>query len=97
MNGLTPAFLSNHDRRVHREAFPQSLSRVRGGCCAGPSCRHQSMEATMGSEPVKAGEFRLEVVLIPVSDVDRARASTILSAGDSTPTSPRTTTTGWCR
>ncbi len=28
----------------------------------------------MGSEPVKAGEFRLEVVVIPVSDVDRAKS-----------------------
>ena len=27
----------------------------------------------MGSEPVQAGEFRLEVVVIPVSDVDRAK------------------------
>ena len=28
----------------------------------------------MGTEPVKAGEFRLEVVVIPVTDVDRAKA-----------------------
>jgi predicted enzyme related to lactoylglutathione lyase len=27
----------------------------------------------MGSEPVQAGEFKLEVVVIPVSDVDRAK------------------------
>ena len=27
----------------------------------------------MGTEPVKPGEFRLEVVVIPVSDVDRAK------------------------
>jgi len=27
-----------------------------------------------GTEPVQAGEFRLEVVVIPVSDVDRAKA-----------------------
>jgi len=27
----------------------------------------------VGSEPVQAGEFRLEVVVIPVSDVDRAK------------------------
>ena len=26
-----------------------------------------------GTEPVKAGEFRLEVVVVPVSDVDRAK------------------------
>jgi catechol 2,3-dioxygenase-like lactoylglutathione lyase family enzyme len=33
------------------------------------------MEADMsGTEPVQAGEFRLEVVVIPVSDVDRAKA-----------------------
>jgi catechol 2,3-dioxygenase-like lactoylglutathione lyase family enzyme len=28
----------------------------------------------MGSEPVKAGEFKLEIVVIPVSDVDRAKS-----------------------
>jgi catechol 2,3-dioxygenase-like lactoylglutathione lyase family enzyme len=28
----------------------------------------------MGSEPVQAGEFKLEVVVIPVSDVDRAKS-----------------------
>ena len=28
----------------------------------------------MSSEPVQAGEFRLEVVVIPVSDVDRAKS-----------------------
>jgi predicted enzyme related to lactoylglutathione lyase len=28
----------------------------------------------MASEPVQAGEFRLEVVVIPVSDVDRAKS-----------------------
>jgi len=27
-----------------------------------------------GTEPVQAGEFRLEVVVVPVSDVDRAKA-----------------------
>ena len=32
-----------------------------------------SIERRAGSPPVKAGEVRLEVVLIPVSDVDRAR------------------------
>jgi catechol 2,3-dioxygenase-like lactoylglutathione lyase family enzyme len=33
------------------------------------------MEADMsGTEPVQAGEFRLEVVVVPVSDVDRAKA-----------------------
>jgi catechol 2,3-dioxygenase-like lactoylglutathione lyase family enzyme len=33
------------------------------------------MEADMsGTEPVRAGEFRLEVVVVPVSDVDRAKA-----------------------
>jgi catechol 2,3-dioxygenase-like lactoylglutathione lyase family enzyme len=33
------------------------------------------MEAEMsGSEPVQAGEFRLEVVVVPVSDVDRAKS-----------------------
>jgi catechol 2,3-dioxygenase-like lactoylglutathione lyase family enzyme len=28
----------------------------------------------MSSEPVKAGEFKLEIVVIPVSDVDRAKS-----------------------
>jgi predicted enzyme related to lactoylglutathione lyase len=28
----------------------------------------------MGTEPVKAGEFKLEIVVIPVSDVDRAKS-----------------------
>jgi catechol 2,3-dioxygenase-like lactoylglutathione lyase family enzyme len=33
------------------------------------------MEAEMsGTEPVQAGEFRLEVVVVPVSDVDRAKS-----------------------
>jgi catechol 2,3-dioxygenase-like lactoylglutathione lyase family enzyme len=30
-------------------------------------------ESTAGSAPVKAGELKLEVVVIPVSDVDRAK------------------------
>ncbi len=32
-----------------------------------------STETKAGSPPVKAGEVRLEVVLVPVSDVDRAK------------------------
>jgi predicted enzyme related to lactoylglutathione lyase len=32
-----------------------------------------SNESTTGSAPVKAGELRLEVVVVPVSDVDRAK------------------------
>jgi catechol 2,3-dioxygenase-like lactoylglutathione lyase family enzyme len=32
-----------------------------------------SGESAAGTPPVKAGEFRLEVVLVPVSDVDRAK------------------------
>jgi catechol 2,3-dioxygenase-like lactoylglutathione lyase family enzyme len=32
-----------------------------------------SSEGTAGSPPVFAGEFRLEVVVVPVSDVDRAK------------------------
>jgi catechol 2,3-dioxygenase-like lactoylglutathione lyase family enzyme len=32
-----------------------------------------SSEGAAGSPPVKAGEMRLEVVLVPVSDVDRAK------------------------
>jgi catechol 2,3-dioxygenase-like lactoylglutathione lyase family enzyme len=31
-------------------------------------------ESTAGSDPPAPGEFRLEVVLVPVSDVDRAKA-----------------------
>ena len=32
-----------------------------------------SSESTAGSAPVKPGEFKLEVVVVPVSDVDRAK------------------------
>ncbi len=32
-----------------------------------------SSESATGSPPVKAGEVRLEVVIVPVSDVDRAK------------------------
>jgi catechol 2,3-dioxygenase-like lactoylglutathione lyase family enzyme len=32
-----------------------------------------SNESTTGSDPVKAGELRLEVVVVPVTDVDRAK------------------------
>jgi len=32
-----------------------------------------SSESAAGTPPVKAGEFRLEVVVVPVSDVDRAK------------------------
>jgi catechol 2,3-dioxygenase-like lactoylglutathione lyase family enzyme len=32
-----------------------------------------SSEQSAGAAPVKAGEFRLEVVVLPVSDVDRAK------------------------
>ncbi len=32
-----------------------------------------SSQTTAGTPPVKAGEFRLEVVVLPVSDVDRAK------------------------
>jgi catechol 2,3-dioxygenase-like lactoylglutathione lyase family enzyme len=34
---------------------------------------HVSSEGATGSAPVKAGEVRLEVVVVPVSDVDRAK------------------------
>lgn len=34
---------------------------------------HVSSENATGSPPVKAGEVRLEVVVVPVSDVDRAK------------------------
>jgi catechol 2,3-dioxygenase-like lactoylglutathione lyase family enzyme len=32
-----------------------------------------SSETVVGTPPVKAGEFKLEVVVVPVSDVDRAK------------------------
>ncbi len=32
-----------------------------------------SSDSAAGAEPVKAGEFKLEVVVLPVSDVDRAK------------------------
>jgi catechol 2,3-dioxygenase-like lactoylglutathione lyase family enzyme len=32
-----------------------------------------SSESATGTAPVKAGEFKLEVVIVPVSDVDRAK------------------------
>ncbi len=34
---------------------------------------HASSETATGSAPVKPGEVRLEVVVVPVSDVDRAK------------------------
>jgi catechol 2,3-dioxygenase-like lactoylglutathione lyase family enzyme len=37
------------------------------------SSEHGSSETWTGSAPVKAGELKLEVVVIPVSDVDRAK------------------------
>src|SRR3954467_12218137 len=35
--------------------------------------RPASSESTSGSPPVEAGQMRLEVVVVPVSDVDRAK------------------------
>jgi catechol 2,3-dioxygenase-like lactoylglutathione lyase family enzyme len=37
------------------------------------SSAETSSESAAGSPPVKAGELRLEVVVLPVSDVDRAK------------------------
>jgi catechol 2,3-dioxygenase-like lactoylglutathione lyase family enzyme len=37
------------------------------------SSDHASSETSTGSAPVKPGELKLEVVVIPVSDVDRAK------------------------
>lgn len=34
---------------------------------------HVSRESATGSPPAEAGEVRLEVVVVPVSDVDRAK------------------------
>jgi catechol 2,3-dioxygenase-like lactoylglutathione lyase family enzyme len=38
------------------------------------SSAQSSSENSTGSPPVKAGEFRLEVVVVPVSDADRAKS-----------------------
>jgi len=62
---------------------------------------HTSSESATSSPPVKAGEVRLEVVVVPVSDVDRRMsigrsASTKRWGGGSTPTSPSMMATGWC-
>jgi catechol 2,3-dioxygenase-like lactoylglutathione lyase family enzyme len=40
---------------------------------AGMSTVDESKQSAAGSPPVKPGEFRLEVVVVPVSDVDRAK------------------------
>jgi catechol 2,3-dioxygenase-like lactoylglutathione lyase family enzyme len=40
---------------------------------AGMSNVQQRSESATGAPPVKAGEFALEVVILPVSDVDRAK------------------------
>jgi catechol 2,3-dioxygenase-like lactoylglutathione lyase family enzyme len=40
---------------------------------AGMSNVEESSASAAGAPPVKAGEFRLEVVVLPVSDVDRAQ------------------------
>jgi catechol 2,3-dioxygenase-like lactoylglutathione lyase family enzyme len=37
------------------------------------SITHAGTESPTGTPPVKAGEVRLEVVVVPVSDVDRAK------------------------
>jgi catechol 2,3-dioxygenase-like lactoylglutathione lyase family enzyme len=41
---------------------------------AGMSNVGESSESTAGAPPVKTGEFKLEVVVLPVSDVDRAKS-----------------------
>jgi Bleomycin resistance protein-like N-terminal len=40
---------------------------------AGMSNVEESSESAAGAPPVKTGEFKLEVVVLPVSDVDRAK------------------------
>src|SRR4051794_23822427 len=40
---------------------------------AGMSTVDESSQSTAGSLPVKPGEFRLEVLVVPVSDFDRAK------------------------
>ena len=53
-----------------------------------------SIETAPGSPPVKPGEMRLEVVVLPVSDVDRAKPFDESLGWRPTPTSPSTTDTG---
>ena len=47
--------------------------------------------ATTNNAKNKAADMKLEIVVIPVSDVDRERRSTRSSGGGSTRTSPRGT------
>jgi hypothetical protein len=47
-------------------------------------------------ETVKNVDLKLEVVVVPVSDVEARRRSTAGSVGGSTPTSPSTTASKWC-
>lgn len=44
------------------------------------------------TQSVARVDMKLEIVVIPVSDVDRAKSSTGGSGGGSTPTSPPVTT-----
>ena len=41
-------------------------------------------------------DMKLEVVVVPVSDVDRAKTFYRRSGGGRTPTSPPARTSGWC-
>lgn len=55
-----------------------------------------SSESGAGSPPVQAGEMKLEVVVVPVSDVDRAKDFYEGLGWRSTPTWRSKTATGWC-
>jgi len=47
-----------------------------------------SSESATGSPPVKAGEVRLEVVVVPVSDVDRAKSACSIIFGKGVTSAP---------
>jgi hypothetical protein len=52
----------------------------------------QVRKTAIDTAKAKAVDMKLEVVVIPVSDVDRAKHFIPTSAGDSMPTSPPATT-----
>jgi hypothetical protein len=55
-----------------------------------------SYESSAGSPPVMAGEVRLEVVVVSVSDVDPAKSFYETLGWRLEPTSPSMMATGWC-
>ena len=55
-----------------------------------------STDAATRAPGVPAVPMRYEVTVLPVADVDRAKAFYLGWGGGSTPTSRSTSTTGWC-